>query len=243
MPGGNPAFAGSPKCQGLTTAATRCQNAEIAGLEYCVLHVPDEYLEEAEDISGLRRCRKRFGEPEACRNYAIEGSDPIACQVHGQGSGSINRQRSAKNVFEMNAAERLAEIMKDGGEKLLRPDPLADPLSELLDIAAEMKALKDVLRDTTAHLMMDNKLRYAHSKAGEMARMEIVLYERAVERFVKVLIDVSKLKIEDRLAGVREATAAMLERALDAALEDSGVGIEGKDKARTSFRRHLKVVA
>jgi len=106
-----------------------------------------------------------------------------------------------------------------------------------------MKALKDVLRDTTAHLMMDNKLRYAHSKAGEMARMEIVLYERAVERFVKVLIDVSKLKIEDRLAGVREATAAMLERALDAALEDSGVGIEGKDKARTSFRRHLKVVA
>lgn len=242
--GRNPVFAGKGrKCLGLTTVGVRCGNPEVEGLEYCVLHVPDEYLEEAEDICGMRRCRAKFGTPQACRVWAVAGSDPPKCGLHGQAPGSLNRTISTRRFYNEKMGEQLAEILKDGGEKLLRPDPLADPLSELLDMAAEMKALKDVLRDITAGLMVDNKIRYQHNKAGEMARMEILLYERAVERFVKVLIDISKLKIEDRLAGVREQTAAMLERALDAALEDSGVGIEGKEAARTSFRRHLKVVA
>lgn len=227
------------KCQETAASGLRCGNDEAEGLEYCVLHVPDELLDEAEEITGRRRCRHRYGGSGACRRYAIEGSDPPECDAHG------HRQRPGlvKAAYAENLADKLAKIMREGGEKLLDPDPLADPLSELLSVAAEMKALKDILRETCAGLMGNNQLRYAHSKAGEQARMEILLYERAVERFVKVLIDISKLRIEDRLAGVREQTAQMLERALDAALQDSGVGLEGQDKARQAFRRHLRVVA
>lgn len=234
---------GTRKCKGITERSTRCGNWEIEGLEFCLKHVPDEYLEEAEDVTGMHRCRHAFGQPDACRNYAVENTNPPCCVNHGANLGGSQRQGAAILTIEQQAAQRLAEILSEGGEKLLHPEAVADPLSELLDLAAEMKAGKELLRQVTGYLYSKDRIRYAHSKVGEQLRMEILLYERALERFAKILIDISKLKIEDRLAGVREQTAAMLERALDMALEDSGVGIEGKHKARESFRRHLKVVA
>lgn len=234
---------GTRKCKGITERSTRCGNQEIEGLEFCLKHVPDEYLEEAEDVTGIRRCRHNFGQPGACRNYAVENTSPPCCSTHGANLGGNQRAGAISLTLEQQAAERLAQILAENGEKLIYPEAVADPLSELLDLAAEMKAGKELLRQVTSYLYSKDRIRYAHSKVGEQLRMEILLYERSLERFAKILIDISKLKIEDRLAGVREQTAAMLERALDMALEDSGVGIEGKHKARESFRRHLKVVA
>jgi hypothetical protein len=235
---------GERPCQGLSREqGTPCGNNEIEGLEFCLLHMPDEYLEEAEEITGLRRCRHGFPGDDSCRQYAYEGSEPPSCTAHGSYPGSMSRALATRRGYENRLAKHLTELLAEGGEKLLAPDPIGDPLSELLDLAAELGAAKEMLRGAAAKLYADDKIRYIHSKAGEQLRMEITLYERALERFAKILIDISKLKIEDRLAGVREATAAMLERALDAALEDSGIGLEGKDKARESFRKHLKVVA
>lgn len=238
-----PQTQGGRLCSGITAQGSRCGSNEIEGLEYCIQHVPDEYLDEAEDVTGQRRCRLRFGSPEACRAIAVDGSDPARCMNHGQQPGSLHRGYTTIRVTEISMAERLAQILADGGQRLLDPDPVTDPLSELMALAAEVKSLKELLREYVAHLFADGKIRYAHNKAGEQLRMEILLYERALERFAKILIDISKLKIEDRLAGVREKTAAMLEQALDAALEKSGVGLEGKQTAREEFRRHLKIVA
>jgi hypothetical protein len=219
-----------------------CRNFEVDGLEYCVLHVPDELLDEAEDITGVRRCRNNFGTPDACRSYAAEGTVPPQCSEHGANPGSVRRAIGTRRVVEGQMAERLAMIMGDEGERLLHPDPIGDPLTELLALAAEIRAVKEVLRMIAARLFSQDRIRYAHSKVGEQLRIEILLYERAVERYAKILIDISKLKIEDRLAGVQEETARMLETALDAALEESGIGIDGITGARKAFRRHLKVV-
>jgi len=229
---------GQARCQ-----TGRCGNQEVEGLEHCILHVPDEYLDEAEEITGIRRCRKRFGQPDACRMYAVAGTEPPMCGEHGANLGSGNRKQATRTVFEERAAARLAEILAGDGEKLIHPEGIADPLTELLNLAAEIKAGKEILKFVVAHLYSQERIRYAHSKVGEQLRMEIILYERSLERYGHILIQISKLKIEDRLAGVREQTAAMLERALDAALEASGVGIDGKEAAREQFRRHLKVVA
>ena len=219
-----------------------CGRKEIEGLEYCLQHVPDDLLDEAEDITGIRRCRYDFGQPGACRKMAASGVEPPRCEDHGANRGSMARLGGAMNVRERDMAERLAAIMQLGGEKLLHPDPIQDPLTELLDLAAEVKALKEVLRYHVAELVKNQRVRYAHAKAGEQMRAEILLYERAVERTAKIMIDISKLRIEDRLAGVQEATAQMLERAIDAALQESGVGLDGIGAARKAFRRHLKVV-
>ena len=35
-----------------------CTHHEVLGLEYCVWHMPDDLLEEAEQITGWKRCRR-----------------------------------------------------------------------------------------------------------------------------------------------------------------------------------------
>ena len=230
-------------CQGTTGTGTQCTNDEIEGLEFCLLHVPDEYLEEAEDVTGMRRCRYRLGAPDACRAYAVEGAVAGVCNKHGMGSGSVGMRLTMQRTVEGKLGERLAGIMADGGEKLLRPDPVSDPLSELMDLAAEVKAVKELLRAKVAPMFANDQLRYAHSKAGEQLRMEVLLYERGLDRLARLLLDISKLNIAERLTGIRKQTADMIERAIDAALEESGVGFEGKQGAREAVRRHLKIVA
>lgn len=232
---------GDRKCQ-WDRDGLRCGNQEVDGLEFCVQHVPDDMLEEAEDVTGVQRCRHRFGEEDACRRLAVDGTVPPACDNHGANFGSVRRHQAAGNVHEGKLAGRLAEIMEASGDALLHPASIDDPLTELLELAAEVKALKEVLRILAAKLFSENRLRYAHAKVGEQLRVELLLYERAVERFAKILIDISRLRIEDRLAGVQEQTAQMLERALEAALEESGIGLDRQLDARKAFRRHLKVI-
>ena len=139
--------------------------------------------------------------------------------------------------------DRFAQIMQEGGQKLLNPDPVSDPLAEMLELAAEMKAGKELLRQVVAHLFERSQHRYAHKNVGEQVRVELLLYERAVERYAKILIDISKMKIDERLAGIRQQTADMLERALDAAIEEMHVGLDQRQPAKEAFRRHLKLVS
>ena len=86
-------------------------------------------------------------------------------------------------------------------------------------------------------------LRYGTEGGGEQLRAEVAVLERAMDRCGKLLTDLARLNIEERLAAVREATARMLEQALDVALEASGVSLDGKAKAREAFRRNLRIVA
>lgn len=237
----NFANGGHGKCK-WEAGGRRCGNTEVDGLEYCVLHVPDDLLEEAEEITGAYRCRHDFGTPDPCRQYAVAGTRPPHCEKHGANIGSMQRERGRQNLIEERLAIRLAEIMEGEGQLIVSPDPIGDPLTELLATAAEVRAVKEVLRLISAQLFSQQRLRYAHSKVGEQLRTEILLYERALDRYTKLLIDIAKLRIEERLAGVQESTAVMLEKALDAALEESGVGLDGKSGARKAFRRHLKVV-
>src|SRR5215831_18089746 len=209
---------GDRKCQWYRDGR-RCGNWEVDGLEYCVQHVPDDLLDEAEEVTGIRRCRQRFGQPDACRRISAAGTVPPACENHGANAGSVTKREGVAREYEGKMAERLAGIMADSGEKLLAPRAIEDPLTELLDTAAEIRELKEVLRVIAAQLFSQQRIRYAHAKVGEQLRVEILLYERAVERYAKLLIDIARLRIDERLAGVQEQTAQMLERAVEAALE------------------------
>lgn len=219
-----------------------CGNWVVDGLGACILHVPDDDLEEAEEVTGVRRCRRDFGTPDACRRYAVANTEPPACDTHGANRGSNTWKGAIARGVENRLSDRLAAIMAEGGEYLLRPPAIEDPLSEMLDLAAEVKALKELMRFSVADLVAKNQVRYSNAKVGEQVRAELLLYERALERTAKILTDISKMRIEERLAGVQEKTADMIERAVNAALEESGVTLEGQVRARKAFRRHLKVV-
>jgi P27 family predicted phage terminase small subunit len=117
--------------------------------------------------------------------------------------------------------------------------PVTDPLSALQRLAGRAAAWEDIIGEKVNEL---HSLRYS-TEGGEQLRAEIAVMERAMDRLGKLLVDIAKLNIEGRLATVREATAQMLEQALNAALTSSGCDLDGQQRAREAFRRNLKVVA
>lgn len=135
-----------------------------------------------------------------------------------------------------------AGLNEQAARELARLDvpPVTDPLTELARLAAQAVAWKD---NMAAKVNQLSSLRYESATGGEQLRAEIALWERALDRCVSTLTAMAKLNLEGRMAAVREATARMLEQALDAALEQAGVGLDKQAEAREVFRRSLKVVA
>jgi hypothetical protein len=99
------------------------------------------------------------------------------------------------------------------------------------------------MRQVTAYLFSQQRLRSAHAKVGEQLRSEILLYERAQERLAKILLDIGKLGIEQMLARIDAAQYQMIERAFDLALERTGLDLVAQDDVRSVLRRELTKAA
>ena len=141
------------------------------------------------------------------------------------------RSRSSPRPLQKQAAAELAR---------LGAAPVSAPLTELARLAGQAIAWKDTMGAKVNEL--SGGIRYQGGQGTEQLRAEIALFERAMDRCSAVLVAMARLDIDDRLAGIREKTADMLERALDAALEASGTPLEGKAKARATFRRNLVIL-
>jgi hypothetical protein len=203
-----------------------------------------EDIPEAESLCGRRLCRYVTSTGGGqCRNLAVEVSDPPRCINHGMAPGGHGSQAAHTRSIDNKAADRLAEIMEANGARLLDPRMIGNPLDELMMLASEIGEGKEILRHMVSTMYKEGKIRYIHGQAGEQIRVELLLYERALERFATILINISKLKIDERLAGIRKQTADMLERAIEAAFEESGVPLDNKQAVREAFRRQLRVVA
>ena len=94
-------------CAGSTRGGLACSNREIRTMGWCLHHVPDELLDLAERIRGARRCTHRSG----CRQYAVEGTRPALCKVHGANIGSVQYRQAAIRVVEQRIAARMAGII------------------------------------------------------------------------------------------------------------------------------------
>lgn len=78
-----------------------------------------------------------------------------------------------------------------------------DPVEALAELAGEVWAAKDFFAAKI------EELRYS-SNVGEQLRAEVALYERALDRCIKVLEVMAKLGISERRTKVAEAEAIML---------------------------------
>jgi hypothetical protein len=233
-PGEGPLF-----CTFVLEDGRTCGHHEVDGLGFCLWHVPDEMLEEAEEVTGHYRCRHDFGEPGACHNMAVTETDPPACKIHGANRGSNTHKAAMGRVVEGRVQDRMVEILSENGERLLNPKRLDNPLIELLRLADEMAEWKDIMRGIVVYLVDRQRLRSAHSKVGEQLRAEVLLYERALERLAKILQDIARLGIETKLASIEERQVQVVETALAAALNASGLDIVDQQRAKTVLRREL----
>ena len=234
LPGSGPL-----QCQGTSNTGQPCTHREIDGLGYCFTHMPDDLLDEAEDITGARRCRERFGQPDACHQFAVAGTNPPQCKNHGANGGSVHAKRAANAVVNGRITDRMVAIMGDHGEALMQPSQIGDPLSELLDVAAEIRTWKEIMRGVVSDLLSRKEIRYTHRSYGEQMRAEVLLYERALERLAAILVQIGKLGIERKLAMIQQQQVDMVDRALSAALTASGLDLVAQQEARAVLAREL----
>lgn len=136
------------------------------------------------------RCKakaRRSG--EQCAKHAVRGA--TVCRSHGAGAIQV-RRRAAARVAEQQAMEALD---RQGVQ------PIGNPLEALQALAGEILATKDWLARRVEVL---EELRY-RGMAGEQVRGELLAYEKALDRSIRVLESIAKLDIDTRLAKIDEA--------------------------------------
>jgi hypothetical protein len=224
-------------CNGITTAGERCRAKEVPGFGFCVMHLPDELCDEAAE-HGYVRCKATVRDEASerhglrCRQEAVNNTG--LCPYHQPKDKwlvPVTRE-------QRRAVARIHTVAEAAGVDTTR---VANPLQALLELADEALRFKEECARRVVALEQ-NEWRYEHI-AGEQIRGDIVLYERAMDRAMKMLLAVSRLGIEERLARVTERQAVLVEQAIVRALEESGADVKTQDKAREIVAEHLRSVA
>lgn len=170
--------------------------------------------------SGTTRHGARAGLP--CALPPRPGAS--VCHKHG---GRAKHIRDAADVrtTEQHIGRLLAEHMARD---------VTNPLAALLEITAEVVRWKDFL---AARLATLTTMRFTDERGTEQLRSEIVLYERALDRCGRFLLDVAKLNIEERLLRMQEREAALIGEVLRGVLTDLGLSSRTPEVAQHLNRR------
>lgn len=161
------------------------------------------FTELAEDDP--RRCTAHtsglHGPQKRCGKYAIKGG--TVCETHG---GSIGHVRDAANQRLSEARQRAmaARFLKQQGI----PD-IEDPLDELMKLASEATAYREVYRKMMDELLSSDEVRYS-GRAGEQLRAEVALWERSAERCLKIYETITRLGIAERQQRLKEAELTLI---------------------------------
>lgn len=113
-------------------------------------------------------------------------------------------------------------------------------LDALQRLAGRALALEETIGEMVNNL---RSLRYESEGGGEQLRSEVAVLERAMDRAGRLLVDIAKLNIEERLARVTERQAEMTMDALAAAMGELGMSGEQQRQARVLVARHLRAVS
>jgi hypothetical protein len=175
--------------------------------------------------------RRRQGEG-TCRKQAgwgtrHQGIGP--CRLHG---GLLpNHIKHAERVrVELGVRTTLAR------ERLV---PLDDPLQQLQLVAAEVLRLKDILAGMVDDL--PSWIYYEGMAGREDVRAVLSAYERAQNRALRVLTEMVKLDLDERLAKVSAAQAAILIQLIEAVIlaKEMGLTREQVHTAKAIIAREL----
>ncbi|WWT39935.1 hypothetical protein [Microcystis phage Mae-JY09] len=129
----------------------------------------------------------RAGKP--CGNAAMTGT--TVCGFHGGKAPQVQRA-----VRRRIAENKVRQALDEVGIR-----EVENPLEELRALTGEVVAWKDALARHVAAL--EDRYRFTDHKGGEQLRAEVALYERAMDRAVKVLETWARLGIDAMLADLR----------------------------------------
>jgi len=160
----------------------------------------------------------------------MNGTDPKRCRSH------LGRKP------EIVRAEYAARVRGEQIRATYDLDAHSDPLTELLRLAEEVLAWKNICASMVGQL---TAIRAKASGSSELVKAEIRLYESSMDRAARVLTDLVRLGIEDRLVKVRVAQTALVAGAVEAALAELApvLGYDaGRPEIRAVVSEHLRLI-
>jgi hypothetical protein len=166
----------------------------------------------------------------------------VAAAVPGlrqQRRESLRRPRWPGFVGE---GRRDAERGRAEGEGLLAGiadfEPVTDPLTELQRVAGRAVRLVEVLEPVVAEL---KRIRY--ESQAEQVDGRVIVYERSLDRAGKILTDMARLNLDERLVRVSEAQGRLIIAAVAASFRELGLSADLQQALRPVVARHLRLVA
>lgn len=219
-----------------------------------------EPLPEDSPKCGAKKGSKRAGSEGFCGNPAGLGTDHPGvgpCMHHFGSTPAVTRKY------------KQVQIVQEATRTLARLDvqPVDNPLLELALLAGQAVAWKNAMADRVnsilqelddsarpgAHTFLDSDgvvigrrdegdIRYTNKDGSEQLRSEVAIWERAMARCESILVNISRLNIDERLAAIDEATAATVTKALLATLAELEIDPEVRRQARKIVGTHLRRV-
>lgn len=165
-----------------------------------------------------------------CRNRPMAGT--TVCSTHGGLSPQV-RAKAAERLLEARVA---GEIAKRGWE------PVTDPLGAFADLVGEVWAFKELCREKLAELRTWD---YEDLKGGQDIRPVVAVYERALDRAGKQLVDMLRIGLTaDALRTAKERPsreqADALGNVLDRVLGALELTAEQRDRVPAALADALK---
>jgi hypothetical protein len=168
---------------------------------------------------------------ERCKRRPRPGAN--TCVKHGSGAPQV-RDAAARRVQEQKALTAAQRLLAN-----VDLSKYADPFAALEFAVGYSYALAERLAAIVSEIP-DDQLRYP-GKAGEQLRGEVTAAQHALDSVRHAATDALKLGLAEKRVAVQQQTVDMMERALDAALEASGIGLDGMHAARQVFRANIRV--
>lgn len=173
--------------------------------------------------------------------------DQRVCKWHG-GRSPAALEQVAQRDAERAARKVLRERWARGEET-----PIEDPLTELVRLAGEVVAFKDMLREQVEAL--DGTLTYwqeqqfgdeetdtAWTKAAEDVRAVVAAYERAQDRAAKVLANIVKLDLAGRMLEFNQRKADTLLTVVRGGLAEVDMPLELRQDIQAAIAKHARSV-
>lgn len=192
-----------------------------------------------DDINVSHHCRahtfnKASGhfDGRRCKRWIPAGH--LVCMKHG---GDTPNTKTKAQVRHAEAQARFQLKKKAQARGIPR---LEDVFEELELNAAEAQAFKKICMDRLEAIGDD--WRYS-SSAGEQLRAEVALYERAMERANKFLVDMVRLGIAEKRVKVAEAQAVILVGVIKAVLDRLELTRDQKRMAAVVVPEELRAIS
>jgi hypothetical protein len=143
------------------------------------------------------------GSGERCRRAPIAGGS--VCRVHGGAAPQVKAKAERERAARAVTADAMAVLALEGLE------PVESPLDALAALAAESLAMKTAL---AARVNALDSMTNTSGQGVESVKVEVALYERALDRGARFLDMLTRAGFEERRTALEEAQALMVARVL-----------------------------